>query len=219
MGLRSPAQLEETQLMMPQLLRNLRRVMAQKYAGSGYSLVVHGEEVGLAAAQIARILHRAHPECEQKAQLAYLAGALHDYGKIVVPDEIRLSRQVYSESERQVMEYHPIYGKLLLESVGCHEEIVAAAYYHHLRYGGGGYPNCGLTGDQIPLIARMVTVADHFIARIEHRPHRPGQCPIEVWADMQRQRHILFDPRVLDAFEETELLQSALGTHPLRIFA
>ena len=219
MGVVSPAQLEGPHLIMPQLLRNLRRVMTQKYAGSGYSLVVHGEEVGLAAAQIARILHHAHPECEQKAQLAYLAGALHDYGKIVVPDTIRLSRQVFSESERQVMEYHPVYGKMLLESVGCHEEIVAAAYYHHLRYGGGGYPNCGLTGDQIPLIARIVTVADHFIARIEHRPHRPGQCPMEVWADMQHQRHILFDPRVLDAFEATELLQSALGTHPLRIFA
>lgn len=201
------------------LLRQLRQVMAQKYAGSGYSLVVHGEEVGLAAEQIARVLHHHQPDCEEIAHLAYLAGVLHDYGKIVVPEEIRFSRHVFSDSERQVMEYHPLYGKMLLESVGCHQEIVAAAHNHHLRFDGGGYPNSNLAGERIPIISRIVTVADHFIARIEHRTYRPGQSPHKVWEDMQHQRNVMFDPRVLAAFEETQVFQAALGIRPIQLFA
>lgn len=208
-----------TSVISESLLRQLRQVMAQKYAGSGYSLVVHGEEVGILSEQIACILFRHQPDCKEMAHLAYVAGVLHDYGKIVVPVEIRFSRQVFSDSERQVMEYHPLYGKMLLESVECHEQVVAAARNHHLHFNGGGYPASDLVGDQIPIISRIVTVADHFIARIEHRPYRRGQIPHEVWTDMWKQRNVLFDPRILAAFEETQMFQEKLGLQPIRLFA
>ena len=67
--------------------------------------------------------------------------------------------------------------------------------------------------------SRIVTVADHFIARIEHRPYRRGQIPHEVWTDMWKQRNVLFDPRILAAFEETQMFQEKLGLQPIRLFA
>lgn len=211
----SPAKFNENLLhiVSPELLRWVRNKMIAQYRGSGYSLVSHCDEVGIIAEQIARVLFQGSSDLEKKAAKAFLAGSLHDYGKIIIPEKIRLANHFFTSEERRIMEYHVLFGKNLLESLGFPQEVVDAAYFHHLNYSGGGYPKCTLTKEEIPLMARIVAVADQFSARTENRPHRPGHSPMEVWAELQHLRGRVFDPDVLDAFAETEFLKLALTKH------
>lgn len=189
----------------------LRDEMIRSYEGSGYSLMAHGDEVGLVAAEIARVLFRNSSEVEFLAETARLAGCLHDVGKVTIPEQVRFSPLFFTEIERKIMENHVTAGKRLLESAGFHREIVEAAHFHHVWFAGGGYPFCGLRGEQIPVNARIVSVADHFVARVEDRSYRLGQDPDFVWFEMQLASGTHFDPKVIEAFAQTEYLRAMLA--------
>lgn len=128
----------------------------------------------------------------------YQAGLLHDIGKIGVSDRLLKSREKYTQDDWEEMKQHVRIGGVLLKSLGFVEEIVMGAVYHHERFDGGGYL-CGLAGERIPLVARMIAVVDAFDALTCHRPYRspvdPGRA-LEVMAESRGQ----FDPAVFGVF-------------------
>ncbi|HEV3478780.1 MAG TPA: HD domain-containing phosphohydrolase, partial [Gaiellaceae bacterium] len=154
---------------------------------------------------------------DERCELIRLASALHDVGKIAIPDRILLKPGTLTHSERRVMERHAEIGHRLLANSSSELLDVAAtiALTHHERYDGTGYPR-GLAGEAIPLEGRIASVADVFDAITSNRVYRPG-LPVEQAIDVMREgRGTQFDPPVLDRFLEalTDVRAIAVGRSP-----
>jgi putative two-component system response regulator len=101
----------------------------------------------------------------------YRGAFVHDIGKIGIPDALLLKKGRLTSSEFDVMKRHPVIGDELCRTVRSLEPVRAIVRHHHERFDGTGYPD-GLTGDQIPLLAQIVTVVDVFDALTTDRPYR-----------------------------------------------
>ena len=102
-----------------------------------------------------------------------IASVLHDIGKIGVPEAILNKQGPLTPEEFKIIKDHPAIGETILKSIDGLEDCVLAVKYHHERYDGTGYPE-GLKGDQIPLIAAIICVADAYDAMVSDRPYRKG---------------------------------------------
>lgn len=135
---------------------------------------------------------------EEERRLFSQAGLLHDIGKIGVSDRLLKSGEKYSSADWEEMKQHVRIGAVLLKSLGFAEEVVVGALCHHERYDGRGYL-AGLAGENIPLVARMIAIADTFDALTSYRPYRspvePGRA-LEIMVASSGQ----FDPWLLDCF-------------------
>jgi diguanylate cyclase (GGDEF)-like protein len=140
---------------------------------------------------------------EERCELIRLASALHDVGKIAIPDRILLKPSSLTESERHVMERHAEIGHRLLANSSSELLDIAAtiALTHHERYDGTGYPR-QLAGEAIPLEGRIASVADVFDAITSNRVYRPALPLDEAIEVMRAGRGTQFDPLVLDLFLE-----------------
>jgi diguanylate cyclase (GGDEF)-like protein len=156
----------------------------------------HSERVGELAARIARRLGIDEPQIE----LTRLAGSLHDLGKLAIPEEILRKPGALNESERLVLQRHPQIGYRMLESLGV-EPIAEWVLHHHERWDGSGYPD-KLRGEQIPLGARIIFVADAFDAMTSERVYRKPLSDRDAVAELERCAGTQFDPAVVDAFSE-----------------
>lgn len=130
-----------------------------------------------------------------------IASAMHDVGKIGVPDRILLKAGALTDEERGVMQAHARIGHDILAGSDSDLLQLAAmiAWTHHERYDGAGYPR-GLGGHEIPLTGRIAAVADVYDALTSDRPYRAALPPAQAVAMMERERARHFDPAVLDAF-------------------
>jgi putative nucleotidyltransferase with HDIG domain len=127
------------------------------------------------------------------------AALLHDVGKIGVPDHILLKPGPLTEAEWKIMRQHPEIGHRILASVPSLKEISTVVLTHHEHYDGSGYPR-GITGDQIPLGARVFAVADAYDALTSSRPYRKATSIEDARGIINRDRGKYFDPRVVDTF-------------------
>jgi HD-GYP domain-containing protein (c-di-GMP phosphodiesterase class II) len=136
-----------------------------------------------------------------RAELLRGASKLHDIGKLAIPDRILLKPTKLTASEWAVMERHTTIGYELLSDSGSELLDIAAsiALSHHERWDGQGYPH-GLRGEEIPLEARIATVADVFDALTRIRSYRPAFKVAEALELVQGGRGTQFDPAVVDAF-------------------
>jgi hypothetical protein len=126
-------------------------------------------------------------------------GYLHDVGKLLVPDAILNKPAALDATEWAIVQTHPRAGyELVLPAVELHE-CLGAVLHHHERWDGAGYPT-GVAGADIPLIARIVAVADVWDALTSDRAYRPGLEPDEALGHIVAGRGAHFDPRVVDAF-------------------
>jgi putative two-component system response regulator len=142
---------------------------------------------------------------QEKKVLAY-AAALHDIGKIGIPEAILNKPGRLTEEEYAVMKTHPQKGVEIIEGVEFLAPVVPLIYHHQERYDGRGYPD-GLVGEKIPLGSRIVAVLDTFDAMTSDRPYRKA-LPVERALDeLKRFTHQQFDPLVVDAF--LQVLQEA----------
>jgi HD-GYP domain-containing protein (c-di-GMP phosphodiesterase class II) len=154
----------------------------------------HFQKVSRWAAQIAMQLGLSEAEIED----IRLAGLVHDVGKIKVPDVVLLKPTLLTAEEYEIVKTHAAWGAKILEplKVTAIERIVR---HHHESFDGQGYPDC-LRGEQIPLGARIMTVADAFHAMVKARAYRKARTPEEALAELLRCRGTQFDPLVVDAF-------------------
>jgi putative two-component system response regulator len=141
-----------------------------------------------------------------KAQALGLAAALHDTGKLCIPNAILEKPGRLTDEEMTVMRMHPQLGADVLGAIGgaaC-ELASTVARSHHERYDGGGYPY-GLSGNRIPLAGRIVALVDVFDALASHRPYRSALSPAQIVGAMLGERGRHFDPWLLDRFLERSL--------------
>ncbi|MBW2187080.1 MAG: response regulator [Deltaproteobacteria bacterium] len=147
---------------------------------------------------------------EQTIEMLYRAAPLHDIGKVAIPDEILLKPGRLTAEETTIMQTHTSCGSDTIrrteEIVGSNELLhlaVEIAEYHHEKWDGSGYPH-GLEGDNIPLSARLMSIADVYDALISIRPYKPAFSHAEAVKiilkgdDFTRPEH--FDPQILSCF-------------------
>lgn len=155
----------------------------------------HAKRVGILSERLARILGFAPP----RVALMRRAAALHDVGKVGIPDSIVLRSGVLSPEEMAVMKTHTLLGARILSGSPWPVLQMAQtiALTHHERWDGTGYPN-GLAGEAIPLDGRIVAVADAFDAMVRDRPYRKAMRAEEALEELLRQSGRQFDPGVVE---------------------
>lgn len=130
---------------------------------------------------------------------AYLAGLLHDVGKVGVPDRILLKEGRLEADEWRLMQAHPRMGASILTPIRLYPDVVGAVLSHHENQDGSGYPY-GLSGDEIPAIARIIRVVDSFDAMTSARAYRPSRSVAEALTELQELRGAIYDEDVVDCF-------------------
>jgi putative nucleotidyltransferase with HDIG domain len=128
-----------------------------------------------------------------------ISGFLHDIGKIGVPTELLMRPSTLTPKERRLIERHPEIGARLVEPLGIGTEITAVVRYHHEWWDGRGYVD-GLYGEQIPLDARIVAMADAYDGMSSSRPYRSALSPEDVRAEFRRGAGAQFDPTLVKEF-------------------
>lgn len=129
----------------------------------------HGRRVQHFSTEIARKMHLSNKEISD----INTAALLHDVGKIGIPSDILNKPGKLTEEEYQIIKEHPSYTKRILENITHFTEVVSYAYSHHEYYNGKGYPR-GLSGDEIPLGAQIIMIADVYDALTDNRAYRPA---------------------------------------------
>jgi len=130
-----------------------------------------------------------------------LAAVLHDIGKIGIRDAILLKEAKLTDEEYRTIMNHTIYGAEILSHIKQLKDIIPGVKYHHEKYNGTGYPE-GLKGEEIPLIARIIAVADTYDAMTTDRPYRKGLSPEVALEEIRKHAGTQFDPKVVEAFEK-----------------
>jgi diguanylate cyclase (GGDEF)-like protein len=173
------------------------RMLADAIECKDPSVRVHSDEV---ASYVAAVADELTMEGERREQLIF-ASLLHDVGKIGISERILLKPAQLTDEERSVVELHPRIGCRLIEQVPALRGMATAVLYHHERWDGKGYPS-GLKGEEIPLEARIVCVADCFSAMTSDRPYREGMSVEDACEELERNAGTQFDPRIVQLFVE-----------------
>ena len=155
----------------------------------------HSEDVTVYSVQIARELRLAPGEI----RAAEVAGLLHDVGKIGVPDSILRKPGKLTDSDMEAIKLHPMMGAIIVGAVPGFEDVLDAVRHHHERWDGGGYP-LGLSGSSIPLLARVMAVADAFSAMTTDRPYRKGMHMEKALKVLEQGAGTQWDPECVGAF-------------------
>ena len=129
----------------------------------------------------------------------HLCGLLHDIGKIGVPVGVLEKKGSLAKNERASIESHAEVGASILARIEGYEEIAVAVRHHHERFEGGGYPD-RIGGNEIPLMARIVAVADAYSAMTSERPYRIALSGAEARKRLEQEAGKQFDPQVVEAF-------------------
>lgn len=158
----------------------------------------HSAEVSRHAEATARVLRLPAKDIDA----VRIAGYLHDLGKIGIPDQILRKAGPLDPVEQEKLCSHSIIGYRILRPIPVDERIKLAVLHNHERWDGGGYPD-GLIGNQIPIHARILMVADAYEAMTSSRPYRQAIPPIEAVAQLRREAGSQFDPDVVEAFIRT----------------
>jgi len=137
---------------------------------------------------------------EEQQRLAHLAGLVHDIGKIGLPDGLLQKAGPLGAEERLEMEQHAVIGERILANVEDYAEIARVVRHHHERVDGGGYPD-GLVQDAIPLLSRIITVADAYNAMTSKRSYRDAMPSSVARIRLARGVESQFDTAVVAAFE------------------
>ena len=155
----------------------------------------HSSRVTVFAQAMARSLRLE----KERLSVLRLAALLHDVGKLVVPSAVLLKRGPLTDEELGLMRRHPAAGARMLRSLGAPETILPLVLHHHERWDGEGYPT-GRRGDDIPLEARVLCIADSFDAMTSMRPYRASWTPDEALEELERCAGTQFDPELVTAF-------------------
>jgi putative two-component system response regulator len=193
-------ELEEAQF---EMLERLARAAEFRDDDTGQ----HTQRVG----QLAGIVARAAGLPEQQCELIRQAATLHDIGKIGIPDSILLKPAKLLAEEYAQMKLHTAWGASILAA--SHFSIIQMAaeiaMFHHERWDGTGYN--GMSGEQIPMAARIVTLADVFDVLTHSRPYKKAWPIDDALAEIKSQSGSLFDPKLVEMFLSDRFQSDLLG--------
>ncbi|MGH2530998.1 MAG: diguanylate cyclase [Thermomicrobiales bacterium] len=128
-----------------------------------------------------------------------IAGRLHDVGKIAVPDAILRKPGMLSPDEEASLRQHVIFSTLMVQGVPHQAAVLTAIAHHHERWDGQGYP-AGVAAGDIPLLGRILALADAFAAMMNDRPYRKGRSFAGAVAELRRHAGTQFDPDLVEPF-------------------
>jgi len=154
----------------------------------------HSRRVALLSRRIAREAGLDEAQCER----IYMGGLLHDVGKIGVPEHVLSKPGKLTAEEFDLIRRHPAIGARILKDVKQIQDVIPGVLYHHERYDGGGYP-AGLAGENIPLIGRVICLADCLDAMTSTRTYRKAMPLEAALVEIDRGRGRQFDPALADA--------------------
>ncbi|MEW6607663.1 MAG: HD domain-containing phosphohydrolase [bacterium] len=155
----------------------------------------HSERVAEYSVEIAKRLGWSVQEQEE----VQLAGLLHDIGKIGIPDDILHKPGGLDDKEFEKIKLHPLKGSKIMEHISQLEKVLPGMKHHHERFSGGGYPD-NLKGDEVPLIGRIICVADAYDAMTSNRAYRNKMTTQEALSRIKNASGTQFDPQVVEAF-------------------
>jgi len=157
----------------------------------------HSERV----AELSEALGRKLRLSEEMVHSIRISALLHDIGKLGIPEAILDKPGKLSVEEFETIKSHPAKGDNIIQDIPGFEEVRLGVRHHHEQWKGTGYPD-GLAGEEIPLIARILALADVYDAVTEDRPYRKGFTYEETIQFLKEKRGLLFDPDLLDSFLE-----------------
>ena len=158
----------------------------------------HSLRVSHLAARLGETLNFSH----EQLKVLERGSLLHDIGKIGISDTILHKPGPLSEEEWQIMRLHPDIGAKIVEGIPFLQDTIPLIRHHQERWNGTGYPG-GLSGENIPILARMFSIVDAFDALTSNRPYRKKtMTTAEALEYLREQTGILFDPKIIDVFEK-----------------
>jgi hypothetical protein len=161
---------------------------------------VDDRSAGAMAEVLSGVAQRLRLSAEETASLQY-AFNIYDLGLARIGYNIIKQPREMSSQDRTNIEQHPVIGAEMLRHIEYSPDVSDAVLYHHENYDGSGYPS-RLSGDEIPLAARIVRVADTFRALVSHRPYQKQYTPRDALEVLKHRAGTLFDPKVVEAFVE-----------------
>jgi putative nucleotidyltransferase with HDIG domain len=155
----------------------------------------HSQRVALLTTQLAE---KAGLDIDQ-VERCRIAGLVHDIGKIGVPEHVLLKQGGLTDDEFEAIQKHPEIGARILRDIPQMEDILGGVLHHHEKFDGSGYPH-GIAGNDIPLVARMISLADTFDAMSSSRTYRNSMTRQSVLDEMKRVSGTQFDPELAEHF-------------------
>ena len=128
-----------------------------------------------------------------------MAGLLHDIGKIGIPDAILTKDSKLDDNEYSQIKEHPVIGAHILGDAEVFKDIIPIVKHHHERYDGHGYPS-QLSGEDIPYMARILTIADCFDAMTARRPYKKPLSVSYAVSELKKNSGTQFDPELVNVF-------------------
>jgi HD-GYP domain-containing protein (c-di-GMP phosphodiesterase class II) len=161
---------------------------------NGFS-AMHSQRTSDYALKLAQAIGRPEHECA----LIQMASLLHDVGKVEICEAVWRKPTFLTNAEFEMVRSHATAGEKLCASIGQLAPALSWIRHHHERYDGTGYPD-GLVGEQIPLGARIISVADAFAALTSDRPYRKAYFPDEAVEILRGEAGLTWDPALVEAF-------------------
>jgi putative nucleotidyltransferase with HDIG domain len=184
---------DESKKRLDRLNTNTVRALAYTIDAKDRYTSGHSQRVANYSLELAKRMGKS----KEEQQIIYHAGLLHDVGKIRVPEEVINKPGKLNEDEFNQIKMHPVSGYHILKDIYDDKRIATGAKYHHERYDGTGYPN-GLSGSNIPEIARIIGVADAYDAMASNRSYRSALPQEAVRSEIYNGRGKQFDPEIAD---------------------
>jgi len=191
-------QLDQKNRELQKLFLGTIRTLVHTVEARDHYTMGHSQRISQYAVALAKQLHLPPREVENLR----LAGLLHDIGKIGVKDSVLNKPGPLTVEEYEHVKTHPLTTVRILVPIPELKEVILPVRHHHERYDGGGYPD-GLSGEEIPLGARILAVVDAYDAMTSHRPHRRAFRPSEAQQEVERCMGSQFDPHIAKVFLDT----------------
>jgi HD-GYP domain-containing protein (c-di-GMP phosphodiesterase class II) len=203
---KSVAQLRQAAKENQELFFNSIRALAAAIDAKDPYTRGHSERVARYAVVLAKNMGLPADEV-RKVRISAL---LHDVGKIGIDDRILRKPTALTDEEFEVMKTHPVKGALIMGQIPQLKEVIPGMRHHHEKWAGDGYPD-GLVGEEIPMLARIISVADTFDAMTTTRPYQKAMKLDFVVGRIKSFAGIRFDPAVIQA------LDRAFSSHDLEV--
>ena len=149
---------------------------------------------------------------EREQDLIHTAALLHDIGKFILPDSVLFANRKLTDEEWELIKLHPEQGAKLVERIEGYGPVAEIVLHHHEKFAGGGYP-AGIAGEEIPLGARILSVADTYDVMTSRDSYRRPVSPEAALAELRRVAGTQLDPKVVEAFERMILEKRVAFSH------